>query len=151
MATIVYKINSETFEWDEDKAANNLQKHGVTFEEAAQVFLDLEDEALINDQDYILECLDRAIAQQEMESLTFHVPKSVMISLIKVAEAHNVSVVALIRSYIGQCLREDLSMLFSNTVLEHTEAVLSQRLDSDQVSEIMQEIRSSQNKLLLST
>jgi uncharacterized DUF497 family protein len=28
------------FEWDEDKAASNLKKHGVTFEEAASVFSD---------------------------------------------------------------------------------------------------------------
>lgn len=28
------------FEWDEDKAAANLTKHGVSFEEARQVFAD---------------------------------------------------------------------------------------------------------------
>jgi uncharacterized DUF497 family protein len=28
------------FEWDQDKAASNLKKHGVTFEEAATVFGD---------------------------------------------------------------------------------------------------------------
>jgi uncharacterized DUF497 family protein len=28
------------FEWDEDKAASNEKKHGVTFEEAATVFAD---------------------------------------------------------------------------------------------------------------
>ena len=28
------------FEWDEDKAASNRHKHGVTFEEAATVFAD---------------------------------------------------------------------------------------------------------------
>ena len=28
------------FEWDDDKAAANVQKHGVTFEEAATVFGD---------------------------------------------------------------------------------------------------------------
>ena len=30
------------FEWDADKAALNLRKHGVAFEEAARVFLDGE-------------------------------------------------------------------------------------------------------------
>ena len=30
------------FEWDADKAAANLAKHGVTFEEAVTVFLDLD-------------------------------------------------------------------------------------------------------------
>ncbi len=28
------------FEWDEAKAAANLRKHGVSFEEAAEIFLD---------------------------------------------------------------------------------------------------------------
>lgn len=28
------------FDWDEDKAASNLRKHGVSFEEAASVFTD---------------------------------------------------------------------------------------------------------------
>ena len=28
------------FEWDPGKAQNNIKKHGVTFEEAAEVFLD---------------------------------------------------------------------------------------------------------------
>jgi uncharacterized DUF497 family protein len=30
------------FEWDSDKAAGNAAKHGVTFEEATTVFLDLD-------------------------------------------------------------------------------------------------------------
>ena len=30
------------FEWNADKAALNLRKHGVAFEEAARVFLDSE-------------------------------------------------------------------------------------------------------------
>ncbi|WP_394754087.1 BrnT family toxin [Crenothrix sp.] len=28
------------FEWDPNKAQSNIEKHGVTFEEAAEVFLD---------------------------------------------------------------------------------------------------------------
>jgi uncharacterized DUF497 family protein len=35
------------FEWDLDKARDNIRKHGVSFEEAATVFGD--DEALIED------------------------------------------------------------------------------------------------------
>lgn len=37
------------FEWDLDKAAANVAKHGVAFEEAVTVFLDL-DYLLIRDQ-----------------------------------------------------------------------------------------------------
>ena len=29
-----------SFEWDDEKAASNLKKHGVTFEEAVTVFYD---------------------------------------------------------------------------------------------------------------
>ncbi len=57
MARIVYKINS-----------------------------DFDDEVLINDQEYVLECLDRAIAQREMQSCAFQMPKSVIVSLTRVNE-----------------------------------------------------------------
>ena len=36
MATVVYG----DFEWDDEKAAANLTKHGVSFEEASTVFAD---------------------------------------------------------------------------------------------------------------
>ena len=32
---------TQRFEWDETKAAKNLRKHGVSFEEAASVFSDV--------------------------------------------------------------------------------------------------------------
>jgi uncharacterized DUF497 family protein len=35
-----FRIYSIAFEWDSDKAARNAAKHGVTFAEAATVFLD---------------------------------------------------------------------------------------------------------------
>ena len=38
--TIVYRLQDLEFEWDEVKSAANLQKHGVSFEEAAEVFFD---------------------------------------------------------------------------------------------------------------
>lgn len=37
---ILYRLQGVEFEWDEDKATNNIQKHGVTFEEAVEVFFD---------------------------------------------------------------------------------------------------------------
>ena len=37
---IAYRLQSIEFEWDEDKARDNIQKHGVTFEEATEVFFD---------------------------------------------------------------------------------------------------------------
>ena len=37
---IIYRLQGVEFEWDEDKAKRNTQKHGVTFEEAVEVFFD---------------------------------------------------------------------------------------------------------------
>lgn len=40
------------FEWDERKAASNVRKHGVTFEDAKSVFMD-ERAIIIGDPDHI--------------------------------------------------------------------------------------------------
>ena len=37
---VSYKLQGVQFEWDEDKRQSNIQKHGVTFEEAVEVFFD---------------------------------------------------------------------------------------------------------------
>jgi len=37
---IVYVSQGVEFEWDENKAQSNLRRHGVTFEEAVEVFFD---------------------------------------------------------------------------------------------------------------
>ncbi len=37
---VTYQLQGVLFEWDENKAQTNIQKHGVTFEEAAEVFFD---------------------------------------------------------------------------------------------------------------
>lgn len=38
----IFELQGIEFEWDEEKYAVNLRKHGVRFEEAAEVFFDLE-------------------------------------------------------------------------------------------------------------
>ena len=40
MSKIEKIIDGQLVEWDDKKAALNLQKHGVTFEDAALVFTD---------------------------------------------------------------------------------------------------------------
>lgn len=37
---ILYRLQGIDFEWDEKKARSNLSKHGISFEEAAEVFFD---------------------------------------------------------------------------------------------------------------
>ena len=44
-------MNNITFVWDPKKAASNLRKHGISFEEAKTVFLD-EDGLLQDDPDH---------------------------------------------------------------------------------------------------
>jgi hypothetical protein len=37
---IIYRVQGIEFEWDANKAADNVVKHGVTFEEATEAFFD---------------------------------------------------------------------------------------------------------------
>lgn len=37
---ILYRLQGIEFEWNAEKAQSNIGKHGVTFEEAAEVFFD---------------------------------------------------------------------------------------------------------------
>lgn len=37
---VVYSLQGVEFEWDSHKAQINVEKHGVTFEEAAEAFFD---------------------------------------------------------------------------------------------------------------
>ncbi len=50
---IIYRLQGLEFEWDESKARRNVEKHGITFEEAAEAFLDpfyQMGDASVNDQ-----------------------------------------------------------------------------------------------------
>lgn len=38
--TVVYRLQGIEFEWNEQKAQDNVEKHSITFEEAAEVFFD---------------------------------------------------------------------------------------------------------------
>lgn len=37
---VVYRLQGVEFEWDAHKAQVNVEKHGITFEEAAEAFFD---------------------------------------------------------------------------------------------------------------
>jgi uncharacterized DUF497 family protein len=56
---VSWTFNEITFEWDDSKADANLRKHGVTFEEAVDVFFDasaLRGDAAVDedDRDFVL-------------------------------------------------------------------------------------------------
>jgi len=67
--------NSE-FEWDEEKAQNNLKKHGVSFDEAATIFNDPKI-ATISDPDH-----------SEDEERYVSIGKSVIMRLLSVIHTY---------------------------------------------------------------
>ena len=80
--------------------------------------------------------------ERESEEITLKIPKDVLASLEKVANKRDSSVLALLKLYIGQNLRQDLANYFSDEVLEKTEEVLSRHLQNkEEISEILREIK----------
>ncbi len=77
------------------------------------------------------------------ETVSLEIPTDTLKSLEKVADSRDMSVEALLKLYIGQGLRQDLTKLFSNRVLEVTAQVLSQHIQSEaEISSILAKIRS---------
>jgi hypothetical protein len=74
--------------------------------------------------------------------VVLRVPDDVLESLIRVAKHRDMSVDALIRFYIGQGLRQDVTNLFSAQVFDATADVLAKHLESpEEVALILDEIR----------
>ena len=104
----------------------------------------LENDRFDDDCEFTIEELTARAYPRKAETLSVLVPENVMKSLKKIADRRGTTIDALVRLYIGQCLRKDLSDLFKNTVLERTEEILRQHLSSEEeIIGIMQEIRSS--------
>ncbi|MCL2046022.1 MAG: BrnT family toxin [Oscillospiraceae bacterium] len=61
------ELNGKHFEWDSDKNLANINKHGVSFKEAATVFFD--DNAIIIDDDEHSHYEDRFIIIGESKKL----------------------------------------------------------------------------------
>ena len=79
---------------------------------------------------------------RETETVSLEIPKDTLDSLKKVAASRDMSYQALLKLYIGQGLRQDLTKLFGDRVLETTAQVLARHLQSEEeISAIMQEIR----------
>jgi hypothetical protein len=79
---------------------------------------------------------------RESETVAIQIPKDTLESLRKVAAQRDMSLEALIKLYVGKCLRQDLSQLFANQVLDSTAKVLARYHHSEaEVAQILQEIR----------
>lgn len=76
------------------------------------------------------------------ETISMEIPKDTLESLTKIATIRDMSVEALLKFYIGQGLRTDLSKAFSERLLDKTAQVLARHLDSEEeISTIIQEIQ----------
>lgn len=88
-------------------------------------------------EDFVLQVRPRA-----SEIVSIQIPKDTLESLRKVAAQRDMPLEALIKLYVGKCLRQDLSQLFANQVLDSTAKVLARYHHSeDEVAQILQEIR----------
>ncbi len=173
---IIYQLQGVLFEWDENKAKINIQKHGVTFEEAAEVFFDpfyqtgdasmdkaetrdfiigytfsdfywLSTQNAVTEPELFLpvpravlkgkfmkkqtdrtpkteEGFDLKVRSRNSKPVTLHIPTDTLASLEKIATGRDMSVEALLKLYIGQSMRQDLTKLSADRVLEKTEQVL---------------------------
>ena len=79
---------------------------------------------------------------RDSKPVTIHIPADALASLEKIAAGRDMSVEALLKSYIGQFMRQDLAKLSADHVLEKTAQVLTRHIRSkDEVSAILKEIR----------
>ncbi|XHX80425.1 MAG: hypothetical protein RBJ76_10995 [Stenomitos frigidus ULC029] len=86
--------------------------------------------------------LELKIRPREAETISLRIPKDTLALLKKVAEQRDMALDALLKLYIGKCLRQDLSQLFANEVLDSTAKVLARHHHSqEEVTQILQEIR----------
>lgn len=82
------------------------------------------------------------VQPRETKAITLNIPLEALESLRKIAAKRDMSEQALLKFYIGQGLREDLSTIQSDHILEKTEEVLSKHIESkEEVSIILREIR----------
>lgn len=78
---------------------------------------------------------------REMVTITLDIPTDVLKSLKKVASSRDMSYQALVKFYVGQGLRQDLSKHHAERVLERAAEVLARHISSkEEVSAIIQEI-----------
>ena len=82
------------------------------------------------------------IRPRTVEQVPLEIPKDTLESLKQVAASREMSYHALLKFYIGQGLRRDISHLFADRLIETTVQVLSQHLQSEEdVSAIIREIQ----------
>jgi len=77
-----------------------------------------------------------------VETVSIEIPKDALDSLKKVAAIRDMSYQALLKFYIGQGLRQDLSKQFADSVLDRAAEVLAKHIQSEEeVTAIIRELR----------
>ncbi|MEO0824066.1 MAG: hypothetical protein AAFW84_28210 [Cyanobacteria bacterium J06635_15] len=90
----------------------------------------------------INENLELRIRPRESATVSISIPRDTLESLEKVAIQQEMSLAALLRFYIGRCLRQDLSQMFAHQVLDSTAKVLARHHHSEaEVAQILKEIQ----------
>src|SRR3990172_12888354 len=88
------------------------------------------------------EGFDLKVRSRNSKPVTIHIPADTLASLEKIAAGRDMSVEALLKLYIGQSMRQDLSKLSADRVLEKTAQVLTRHIQSEEeVSAILKELR----------
>lgn len=67
------------------------------------------------------EDLELRVRPRESETVSIRIPKDTLEALKKVAVQRDMPLEALLRFYVGKCLRQDLSQLFANQVTNNIE------------------------------
>jgi hypothetical protein len=88
------------------------------------------------------ETIQLHIQPRPTEIIDLSIPVDTIESLKKVAENRGMALEALLKFYVGQGLRQDISRLFSEKVLETTAQVLARHIQSEEeISTILREIQ----------
>jgi|ERR1044071_716464 uncharacterized DUF497 family protein len=74
---VSYRLDTFLFEWDDRKALENDEKHGVTFEEAAEAFLDL----------LVCEAEDTSVLEEDRTGLIGYTKRGRMLLVVYVERA----------------------------------------------------------------
>ncbi len=95
-----------------------------------------------NNEDYIL-----TIKPRPSETVSIKIPLDTLKKLQEIANNRNMSVESLIRFYIGNNLREEISQQFSKKLMNSTLKALTKYISSEsEREEIIQEIKSELKK-----
>jgi len=86
--------------------------------------------------------LELKVRPRDSDTVSLRIPKDTLESLHQVARQKDMSLEALLKLYIGKCLRQDLSQLFAEQVFQSAEKVLKNHGQSEaEVAQILSEIR----------